>query len=203
MNGLNDKVISRLANAAFQHKGDPRHLLESFRPGQLSSKKWLVYEIIKYQKSFERVAVLGSWNSVLLYELMAQNAYTKWWDFFDIDTASHEDRDQYFKVNNMKMNYNSFEVDVTEYFNNQDHAKEYDLIINPSCEHMPDIQYQPGPLYALTSCNKPLTQHINPIEDYRDLAIKNGINDVLYEGALKIENYERYCTIGRVINDGV
>lgn len=201
MLNINDKIIGRLADAAFS-SNDSKQLIESFRPGQLVSKKWLVYEILKFQKQFKRVAVLGSWNSILLYELMSQNAEVEWWDFYDIATNSHSDRDHYFTRNRMTMNYNSYEADVTDYFGpTSSYYDQYDLIINPSCEHMDDIAYKPGPLYALTSCNKKLSQHVNIIQDHRDLAIKNGINDVLYEGTLRVENYERYCTVGRVRNE--
>jgi hypothetical protein len=67
---------------------------------------------------------------------------------------------------------------------------------------MVDIPAQKGPMYALTSNNyNEIKEHINTIEDYRDLALKNNINRVLYEGELKLPLYTRYCTVGYHDND--
>lgn len=188
-------ILGRLAHFGFADTSN-KDVMESFRPNQIQSKDWLVYEITKFKKDFKKVAVLGSWNSILLYELMTKQATVEAWDFYDINPLAHNDRDAYFKANDMKVNYNSFEADVTDLFNS-DHAKQYDLIINPSCEHMNDIPAQEGPMYALTSNNyTDVPDHINTIQHEEDLAIKNGINNILYKGSLKLPNYTRYCVVG-------
>lgn len=190
------RTLSRLAHMAFAH-GMPKEMAESFRPNHIQSKEWLVYEITKFKTDFKKVAVLGSWNSILLYELMTDKANVEFWDFYDIDPACHEDRDLYFSLNEMNRNYNSFTSDVTTLFHDPGYASQYDLIINPSCEHMIDIPAQKGPLYALTSNNyKEVREHINTIEHETDLAVKNGINNILYKGSLKLPNYTRYCVVG-------
>jgi hypothetical protein len=171
--------------------------LECFRKGQIQSKEWLVYEINKFKKDFKKVAVLGSWDSILLYELMTVSGKVGHWDFYDMEQGCHKRRDKYFDINGMSPNYNSFTADVTEIFNDENLCSQYDLIINPSAEHMKDIPAQKGPLYAITSNNyHEVSEHINTIEDYRDLAVKNHINNVLYEGELKLPLYTRFCTVG-------
>jgi hypothetical protein len=140
---------------------------------------------------------MGSWNSILLYELMSDAASVGSWDFYDIDSLCHSDRDSYFKSNEMNINYNSYCMDATVAMSDDSIASQYDLIINPSCEHMSDIEAIPGPMYALTSNNySNLKEHINTIGHYEHLAVKNKIDDILYEGAIGFSNYERYCTIG-------
>ena len=184
-------ILGKVAHSMFVTKNT--NIAESFRPRQIKSKKWLVYEITKFKKEFNKVAVLGSWNSILLYELMAQNGKVGFWDFYDIDSNVHIDRDGYFTANNMVKNYASFEINVNDYFD----PTPYDLIINPSCEHMRDMKAIEGPMYALTSNNyTQVKDHINTIQRHEDLAIKNGINNILYEGTLRFSDYERYCTIG-------
>ena len=75
-------------------------------------------------------------------------------------------------------------------FKHEDVHKQYDLIINPSCEHMEDIKAVKGPIYALTSNDyKGIKGHINTISKHEELAIKNGINSIAYEGSLKLTNY--------------
>lgn len=191
-------ILGKNSDFLFSYPQYAKHLVESFRPNQIKSKEWLVYEITRFKKDFKKVAVLGSWNSILLYELLSASANVGEWDFFDIDFLTHEIREYYFKHNKMPINFNSWEVDAELYFSsNSLIGKEYDLIINPSCEHMNDIKAIPGPMYALTSNNYvDVPDHINTIERHEDLAIKNGINKILYEGTLKFPKYERYCTIG-------
>lgn len=192
-----ESILGRVANWVWRDRRSDA--LESFRPGQIMSKKWLVFEIIKFKTEFNKVAVLGSWNSILLYELLSVNADVKEWHFYDINYNHHIDRANYMEVNGIKIAETFFDADVTGLFKDPDVCKEYDLIINPSCEHMNDIEYQAGPLYALCSTNKTnVREHINTIQHHEDLAVKNNIKKVLYEGTLSVENYERYCTVGYV-----
>jgi hypothetical protein len=174
--------------------------LESFRINQLQSKRWLVHELVKHsgKTKFNKIAVLGSWNSILLYELMQMNFDIFHWDFFDIDDMCHTDRDEYFNFYKMIKNYNSFQGDAVSLFSNPNFdVNQYDLIINTSCEHMIDIPAVAGPLYALTSSNNDkVSDHINCVEHHKDLSIKNGINSVIYEGSLTLGNFKRFCVIG-------
>lgn len=190
------KILGRVSHWAWA-TGNSRSL-ESFRFGQIESKKWLVHEILKFKNKFDKVAVLGSWNGILLYELLSYNCEISDWHFYDIDPNCHEDRRYYFETNQLKPIYTSYQMDVQDIFNNDDFCNQYDLIINPSCEHMNDIKYQGKPLYALCSTNKEHPDHMNCIEHHEDLAVKNNINRIEYQGTLKIENWERYCTIGYV-----
>jgi len=191
-----EDILGKVAHAAWVRKDT--EFLESFRPNQVKSKQFLVENILKLKDSFKNVAVLGSWNGILLYELM--NDYVEHWHFYDLSAKAHHDRDRYFEFNEMTVNYLSLEGDATKLFQSSSLAKEYDLIINPSCEHMSDIRAVEGPLYALTSNNyTEVSEHINTIEHEEDLAIKNNINDIRYRGTIQIEKpvpYERYCVIG-------
>ena len=105
----------------------------------------------------------------------------------------------YHESNGLQRTYTCIENDVTALFAHEDMHKQYDLIINPSCEHMEDIKAVKGPMYALTSNDyKGIKGHINTINKHEELAVKNGINSIAYEGSLKLTNYTRFCTIGSV-----
>lgn len=197
--GIEADILGRVANFAFAYDLH-KDFYESFRPDHLRSKKWLVHEILKYTTGdFNKVAVLGSWNSVLLKELLEDKKNVGAWDFYDINQGCHRDRDMYHDVNELQRNYTSIKDDVPTLFAHDDVHQQYDLIINPSCEHMEDIKAVKGPLYALTSNNyEGIKGHVNCITKHEELAIKNGINTIEYEGSLKLTNYTRFCTIGRV-----
>jgi len=203
-----EQILGRLSHFQFTYKVR-QDVAESFRPDHIASKKWLVHEICKHNivdtgeygivKKFNRVAVLGSWNSILLKELLENRTSVEHWDFYDINRECHRDRDLYCASNQLPTNYNSFQTNVKDLFAHEDVHKQYDLIINPSCEHMEDIKAVKGPVYALTSNNyNGIKEHINTISKHEELAVKNGINNIAYEGSLKLTNYTRFCTIGSV-----
>jgi len=197
--GIDETILGRVANFGFTHTVH-KDFYESFRRDHIKSKKWLVHEILKYTTGdFNKVAVLGSWNGILLKELLEYKRNVTHWDFYDISSEVHRDRDLYYECNALPKNYTSITGDTTELFVHEDVHKQYDLIINPSCEHMDDIKAVIGPLYALTSNDyEGIKGHSNCITKHEELAVKNGINTIEYEGSLKLTNYTRFCTIGRV-----
>ena len=88
------KVLGRVAETgfalAFEGKnGNAKGLLESFRPKQIECKSWLVEEIANVNMNWKKVLVLGSWNSLLLYELMSTHCDVEHFDFLDSDPDCH------------------------------------------------------------------------------------------------------------------
>lgn len=167
--------------------------VESFRPNQVKCKSWLVDQIANYNTVWENVLVLGSWNSCLMYELMSQECLVKWWDFVDVDLHCHNHRDLYFDINNMRKNYNSICMDATQFSAFGD----YDLIINTSCEHMPDIPPVPGPLYALQSNNySSVEEHINVSKSLKEFVGKTQLTWQVHADKKDMGHYERYMVLG-------
>lgn len=195
---MDSNVLGRIANTAFYiHKNKIKgggQFIESFRPGQIKSKSWLVDEVCNFNMEWNNVLVLGSWNSILLWELFNEQAKVTWFDFVDTDPTCHYHRDLYFEQNELKKNYSNIIMDATEF---SDH-KSYDLIINTSCEHMKDIPAVNGPLYALQSNNQfDLEEHINCVKSPEQLATQNRITDVRYKGELDLNNKKRFMVIGQ------
>ena len=190
-------VLGRAAEAAYymrRNKIDAMALLESLRPNQIKCKTWLVNEIANVNMNWDKVLVLGSWNGILLYELLKEYCDVGWIDFLDSDPDCHRHRDIYFEVNNMDKDYGSITMDATEF---SDHES-YDLIINCSCEHMKDIPAVYGPTYALQSNDYRAIkdQHINCVDSEKQLANKNNITKTLFSGSKKMPNYKRFMVIG-------
>ena len=166
---------------------------ESFRANQIRCKLWLVEELSMIGTIWGRVLVLGSWNAVLLYELMQRYGKVNHWTFIDTNSQVHKDRDIYFEVNGMEKNYTSLTMDATEFSD----MESYDLVINCSCEHMRDIQAIYGPMYALQSNNYTnIPDHINCVNSPRELSEKNNISEVLFGSHLNMGHYKRFMTIG-------
>lgn len=193
---MDEKILGRVADASYSMVKtgiSPMEFMESFRPTQIASKKWLVQEVCNFRMHWDRVLVLGSWNGVLLYELFNTYGDVNCFDFLDNDPLTHKHRDIYFEVNDLPKNYNSIEMDATEF---SDHES-YDLVINTSCEHMPDIPAIYGPLYALQSSDQEeVDDHINCIKETRQLSTKNNINKRMLEGKRSMGSHHRYMVIG-------
>lgn len=186
--------VTEISFQMFMSKKLDKQFAESFRPNQIKCKSWLVEEISKFGTKWDNVLVLGSWNSILLYELMKYNCNVGWYDFVDINPIVHKQRDLYFDINNMEKNYNSIQCDALDY--SEPHSN-YDLVINCSCEHMKDISADYGPTYALQSNDyEGIKGHINLVESTEELALKNNITDILYQDSMKMENYTRFMVIG-------
>jgi len=194
---MDEVVLGRLANLCYHMARHRDHsavnIVESFRPNQIECKKWLVEEISNFNPNWEKVLVLGSWNSLLLWELMQLNCNVGWFDFLDNNPSVHKHRDMYFEVNGLKPNYSNIIMNAQDF---SDHSS-YDLIINTSCEHMPDIPAEYGPTYALQSNNyTSVKDHINCVKSSKQLANQNNITHILYEGKKKMPNYDRFMVIG-------
>lgn len=166
---------------------------ESFRPNQIKCKSWLVNEIANTNSYFDKVLVVGSWNGILLYELMKQNCDVGWFDFLDIDKVAHLHRDIYFSRNKMEKNYNSIACDANDFSDFSD----YDLIINTSCEHMKPLPVVNGPLYALQSNNyRSVEEHINCVDSPNQLKDQYQLSHTVFKDKLQFDNYTRFMVIG-------
>ena len=191
---VGDLVFQQIKLGLFQ---DALSLNESLRSKQIRNKKWIINELANLGSKWEKVLVLGSWNSIVLHEMLSNNFDVSWFDFVDIDPQAHSVRDMFFEINKMEKNYESITMDATEF---SDHAG-YDLVINTSCEHMLDIPAVYGPLYVLQSTDDPHPkEHINCSTSVEDLKEKNNITNILYKGAIwNNKPYKRFMCIGYYI----
>lgn len=193
----NQKLLGKFADALFYMniKNIPNlsQFNESFRTNQIRCKSWLVDEIATTKAHYEKVLVVGSWNSVLLYELFKEECDISWFHFLDSDPIVHRHRDIYFDFHKMPKNYDSITTDAGLYSD----FESYDLIINTSCEHMKPLPSVYGPLYALQSNNyTSIKEHINCVNSTKELKNQYNINQTVYEGTKKFNNYDRYMVIG-------
>ena len=102
---MDEIVLGRVANLCF-HMSSVKDktaidIVESFRPNQITCKKWLIEEIANYTPNWDRVLVVGSWNSILLWELSKAYCNIGWFDFLDNDPVVHKHRDMYFEINGL------------------------------------------------------------------------------------------------------
>ena len=164
--------------------------IESISPNQIEGKNWLVEELDKVQIPRDeegrfKIEIVGGWFGFPLIDLL----YNKYGDeiraidFFDVDPFASKVFGVYLStwwvdIQDVKI----FTNDMGDYFNYKEKRRAH-LIINTSCEHMPDMlsmkEYYFDPertLLCLQSNNKTdEDDHINCVENEQELAEKNGI----------------------------
>ena len=178
-------------------------LLDSISDGQYESKKWMS-EILKYWKFGSKepwkIEIAGSWFGWPFIELL-DDAIVKIdsIDLYDIDEVCHEVVRKYIYHFKPKYKINQYH----DFFERGDKRIRH-MIICTSCEHMPDIatmkEYYkdtPKPVLALQSNDYTnLKEHENCVENYTELAQKNEIKNILYQGEKDFGYYKRFMIIG-------
>lgn len=194
---MDKKLLGKICDTAFYLTKTKsighENFIESFKQNQIKCKLWLVDEIANTNTKFDKILVIGSWNGVLLYELMKESCDIGWFDFLDIDEQTHFHRNTYFEMHQMEKNYNSIKCNAEDFSD----FDSYDLIINTSCEHMNIIPVVNGPLYALQSNNyKSVKEHINCVNSSMQLKEQYNITQTVFKGDLDMGHYKRFMVIG-------
>lgn len=171
-------------------------LADSLLIKKLRSKQWLIDNVLEHHGSPLNTLMLGAWYPILIpYQLGGK--YT----FVDTDPSVVNLTKKFWKrvYKTDQIEYNIIDAYDYLYMANQ---RKFDLIINTSCEHMTFDMSEfvvDGPTYVLQSNNyTSIDEHINCKQNITEFVNSCGLNNILYQGTLETEKYERYMVIGRV-----
>lgn len=173
-------------------------LRDALSDGQMLSKNWLVEELKKLQDSktlppsANRVIVVGGWIGTLALLMAA-------WEL-DLDITSIDLDDRANSIANT-LNYDhkfkAFKGDMY-----QVDYDEYDIIINTSSEHIPDIPAWraliPAGKVVVVQNNDYLEGegHVSTVNNSDELRRKLNLSKIFYEGTRKFPQYSRFMLIG-------
>ena len=175
------------------HRNYPERLdrfIESCSPNQIEGKTWLVEELDNVQIPRDdegkfKIEIVGGWFGFPMIDLL----YAKFGDqiraidFFDMDPFAAKVFGVYLSMWDVDMqDVKIFTNAQGDYFNYKEKRRAH-LVINTSCEHMPDMldmkEYYFDPdrtLLVLQSNDKDdEPDHINCVKSEVELAEKNGI----------------------------
>jgi len=184
---------------AIRNSEDRDRTLESFWGGQLESKTWLIQELEKISKSRINATIVihGGWNGILASMLFNSQLGIKHITSVDIDPQVRETALTMNKRYEIEGKFAAVTADMTEY------QYESDIVINTSCEHITQNQYdkwlQNVPDHAtvvLQSNNYIIDEHINCSQSLDDFRKKSKLANIKYKGVLELPKYERYLLIG-------
>lgn len=186
---------------AIRNSDDKYRTLESFWKGQVNSKVWLIEQlqkILNAQQSKTTVVIHGGWNGVLSSLLFNSNINVKHITSVDIDPLCEEIANTINKQQEIDGKFTAVTADMCT------HVYDAQVVINTSCEHITQSQYNqwllnvPEDSYIVLQSNNffELEEHIRCAVSVDDFVKMSNIQ-VLYKGELQTPKYNRYMIIGK------
>lgn len=184
-----------------------RRFMQSMNASQVASKRELITQLadaLRWKKC--NFVVIGSWYGTLTVPYILNNFDVNTLHMYDIDPTPNEFAKAYTK---RQLNKNRFLIDSINVFDNSWWKEQLDpeyptVIINTSCEHMPDmaeLDVPSGTIFALQSNDLfDCEEHTNCVENNLEFAVKADV-DVMYSTSLDCQSlnygpYKRFTLIG-------
>ena len=178
-----------------------KRLTNSSTTSQLQGKLWLINELQKLDLKFTKVCLIGGWFAQFITPLLFDNFKVNIIHNYDIDEDAQKIS---YKFNRRYKEEGKYKAIRT---NTLIHPlkEEYDIIINTSCEHMYPMkkfrELNPNlkAWFVLQSTNEDkFDDHINCVNNTKELAEQGELKQVLYEGQLTLDNgMTRFMVIGK------
>jgi hypothetical protein len=182
---------------AIRQSPDPIRTLDAFWSGQIKSKEWLITQLAPFINKRVNVDIHGGWVGTLASMLFQSS--------IPVDTIRSIDIDYTCEATSTMMNMaealvGRFKAITCDMCTIESYA---DVIINTSCEHITQAQYDQwlnaipnGSLIVLQSNNYKIPEHIRNADSIEEFIAQSAIN-VLFSDSLKLPLYSRYMIIGR------
>ena len=182
---------------AIRQSPDPMRTMDAFWSGQLKSKEWLIKNLNNQLHSCVDIDIHGGWVGVLA-SMIFQSDIPVWKvQSIDIDPSCEPIATMMNKQEEINGRFKATTADMCTL------SPVADVIINTSCEHITQQQYNKWlasmpktSLLVLQSNNYNIPEHVriaNSLEEFKE---QSKIN-VEWEGTLDLHLYTRYMIIGR------
>ena len=182
---------------AIRQSEDPMRTMDAFWSGQLKSKEWLVVNLRNHINRFVSVDIHGGWVGVLVSMLFQSDVPIINIRSVDIDPACKPIAANMNKIEEMVGKFCAVTADMCAI------RSDADVIINTSCEHITQDQYDlwlrgmpHDSLLVLQSNNYDIPEHVRTAKDLEEFKVQCGIT-VLWSGELELPLYKRFMVIGR------
>lgn len=196
---IDSKFIMQYTNALYSTDtmNSPRYdeFRDMFSTGQIMSKEWILTHLLANASDYRNTsfAIAGAWFGTLGALLLSEFEDAKV-TFLDIDPRCE------------KYLHNIFWNDPRAKLVTADmYAYKYteDVIINTSCEHIPDLKawldLLPSRTKVILQSNNydSLPEHINCVRSQTEFVAQAGLSEVHMVGEMKMNMFTRYMIIGR------
>jgi len=184
---------------AIRDSKDRYRTLESFWKGQLNSKLWLINELKRYAPSIPNsVSIYGGWNGVLSSLLFNSDIKVSNIISIDVDQSCQATASTICKRQEIDGRFRAITADMC------DTVFDTDIVINTSCEHITQEQYNQWlnkvdqkSIIVLQSNNYfDLDEHIRCSDSLESFCQTCDL-EIFWAGELQTQKYTRYMIIGR------
>lgn len=182
---------------AIRQSPDPVRTMDAFWSGQLKSKEWLIVNLRKHVKKFVSVDIHGGWVGLLASMLFQSDVPIINIRSVDIDPSCEPIAINMNKVEEIVGKFRAVTADMCAI------RSDADVIINTSCEHITQEQYDlwlsgmpHNSLIVLQSNNYNIPEHIRIAKSLAEFEEQSGIK-VIWSGELELPLYTRYMIIGK------
>lgn len=185
---------------AIRNSKNPMRTMDAFWSGQIKSKEWIINELNKvrhYTVDWPTVDIHGGWVGVLASMLFQSNLYLKNIRSVDIDPECEAIAND---MNQLELEAGKFRAVTADMCTLRSDA---DIIINTSCEHITQDQYDlwlsglpQNSLIILQSNDYKIPEHVRTAADLDDFKTQSGLTRIFYSGALELPLYTRFMIIG-------
>lgn len=184
---------------AIRNSEDRYRTLESFWKGQIRSKIWLIETLEEIvTRTQNRIVIHGGWNGVLASLIFNSNIDIYNIKSLDIDPVTIPIASTINKRQEIQGKFSAILADMCDY------KYDADIVINTSCEHLTQTQYESWlsnvPLHSLivlqSNNYSELEEHINCVINLEDFTEKAKIKP-FWRGEYKTEKYTRFMIIGK------
>lgn len=184
---------------AIRESQDPKRTMDAFWRGQMQSKSWLCTELRKHVNKFVTVDIHGGWVGTLASMLFQSEVPVLNIRSIDIDPSCQSVAEMMNKPEEMVGKFRAVTADMCSI------RSDADVIINTSCEHITQEQYDlwlsgmpHSSLFVLQSNNYKIPEHVRIATSLEEFKSQCGLSEILYAGELPLSLYNRYMVIGRV-----
>jgi len=181
---------------AIRESDNPKQTLEAFWRGQIKSKEWLIEHLQIEIDEPVTIDIFGGWVGTLASMIFQSGIPVKKITNIDLDIKCKSISEMMNKIEHMEGRFEFIHADMS------DLPSEADVVINTSCEHITQDQYdlwlsglREDSLIVLQGNNYALPEHVRTSNDLKHFEEQSKL-DVVWSGELETQMYTRYMIIG-------
>jgi hypothetical protein len=183
---------------AIRQSSDPMRTMDAFWSGQLKSKEWLIDNLLPFVTVPVSIEIHGGWVGTLASMLFQSDIDCKKIVSIDVDPDCKSIATTMNKKEEMSGKFQALTVDMCDY------KSEADIVINTSCEHITQSEYDAwlsriskNSLLVLQSNNYNIPEHVRTADSIDEFVRQCGDLEILCSKELKLPLYSRWMIVGK------
>jgi len=183
---------------AIRQSPDPMRTMDAFWQGQMRSKEWLIDCLGKHIHRSVRIDIHGGWVGVLASMLFQSDVPIINIRSIDIDPVCEPIAGNMNKIEEITGRFRAVTADMCAI------RSDADVVINTSCEHITQDQYDLwlsgmpySSLLILQSNNYDIPEHVRTANTLEQFKEQCHLEQIYWAGELELPLYTRFMIIGK------